>query len=95
MTVAGWLVGPGKGGRRGGGGRPLPCNFKRGKREGESGRSYWHGHLHACISREGEAGKLHVGGESEGKGSESEASRITLLLLLSHSLFLVPGPCMQ
>ena len=65
MTVAGWLVQE----REGSEGRPspLPCNFKRGKREWiVLARPF------ACMHKQG--GSLYVGGEWDGQG-ESEGRR--------------------
>ena len=70
MTVAGWSVGWSPEEREGGReGRPLPCNFKRGRESGwiVLARPF------ACMHKQG-GGSLYVGGErageSEGRGGE-------------------------
>ena len=72
-----------------GGRPPQPCNFKRG-RERESG-SYWHGHLHACISRkEGEGRQsLYVGGERRGESGGGMELTLSLAPPPPQCLFVV------
>ena len=65
MTVAGWLAGRGKGGKRGG--RPLPCNFKRGKRERGREWKIVLARPFACMHKQGGGGRQAPCGRREGR----------------------------